>query len=150
MRLNQPNLWHWAKFTLVSKIFPVKTAEILLLDKTEVCLRATKINRIHIPFISSPQLSDKPCFTKPDLNKIKVDFPYVRIITCNHSLSYNPAKLIEDFTGWFKDHLKLIDHKKEKKCIHGLRETLCFTCLQKESRNEYEPPPGVERSQESS
>ena len=70
---------------LVSKIFPVKRTEILLLDKIEIDLRESKINQINILPISSPEITSDLSIVKPILAEQKIAPTYVQIITCKNT-----------------------------------------------------------------
>ena len=83
-RLNSLGFLGKTKLRLVSKIFPVKRGQILLLDKIEINLQKAKVSLIHIPSVSSPQITSDFCFIKPVLTEIKTAPPYVVIVTCKN------------------------------------------------------------------
>lgn len=82
MLLNELNFLDRINLKLVSRIFPVKKAAILLLDKIEVDLKEAKINQINVPSISLPQISSDFCLARNELCELKVVLSYIQIVTC--------------------------------------------------------------------
>ena len=85
MLLSNYNFLKRANLKLVSKIFPVKRPEILLLDKLEINLKGTKINQINIPSISFPQTTGDLCPVKPKVIEQKTVPSYFQVIICQNA-----------------------------------------------------------------
>jgi len=92
MLLNNTKFLERTKLKLVSKVFPFKRTEILLLDKLEIGLKKAKINQISIPFISLPQITPDFCPDRPEVIKLK-------------ALLENRG--VEDLTLWLREHLPI-------------------------------------------
>lgn len=187
------------RLKLVSRVFPIKETDTLLLDKLEIVLKGAKINQINIPTISSPQVTASFCIDKQEPIEIKIPFNYNQFITCQNNsclhefgiqideksigrqlritcpvcentFGYSPIEedMIEDFTKWIKEHLLYPEiesfsllskspskagkiyrkvskediediifsiEEGEKTCIHGLKKSWCYTCIQKEKHD---------------
>ncbi|MEW6410102.1 MAG: SNF2-related protein [Nitrospirota bacterium] len=149
MLLNNLKFLERAKLNLVSKIFPVKKTELILLDQLEITLKEAKISQVKIPSISLPQVGLNFCPVRPAITGLK-------------TLLEN--QVIEDFTLWLREQLlcpeiesfsvlldtprktgksyqqsetegkkaTLFELEKDKDCIHGLKKSWCAICIQKE------------------
>lgn len=149
MFLNNAKFLERAKLKIVSKVFPFKRPEILLLDKLEIDLRGAKINQINIPSISLPQITSDFCLGRPEIIELK---------------ALLEDRGVEDLTLWLREHLYypeiesflvllntprkagksyrqseaedkqaiLFEFDEDKDCIHGLKKSWCSICIQKE------------------
>ncbi len=66
------NSWKRVVLKLVSKVFPFKRAEILLLDELDIAFGEIKINQINIPSIPSPHITSDLCPIRPELVKLSL------------------------------------------------------------------------------
>lgn len=187
------------RLKLVSKVFPIKETDTLLLDKLDIALKGAKINQINIPTISSPKITANFCIDKQKPIEIKIPFNYNQFITCQNNsclhefgiqideksigrqlritcpvcentFGYSPIEedMIEDLTAWLKENLlypqiesfSLLSksprkagkiyrkiskediediifsiEEGEKTCIHGLKKSWCYRCIQKEKHD---------------
>ena len=85
MLLTNLKFFERTKLNVVSRIFPVKSADILLLDKIEIDLKETNINQVDIPPILLPQITTDLCPVKPESIELKTAISYAQIITCQNA-----------------------------------------------------------------
>jgi hypothetical protein len=83
--LNNLGFLERTNLKLVSKIFPIKKPETLLLDKIEIDLRKARVSQINIPSISLPQITFDLCPVKPDLIELKTIPSNAKIVTCQNT-----------------------------------------------------------------
>jgi len=151
MKLNYLRLLKSAKLKLISKIFPIKKREILLLDIIEILFKEAQINQIVIPAISFPHLTSNYCPTKPESIDLETLFEETTIENLTHWLKeqllypeIEYLQLLNKPRREGKSYNK-IDRKIEqaslfdseeanKECIHGLKKMWCSTCIQKEKQ----------------
>lgn len=152
MLLNNPKFFERVKLKLISKVFPLKRTEILLLDKIEIDLREAKINQINIPFISLPQITSDFCLGRPEIIELK---------------ALLEDRGVEDLTLWLREQLSypeiecfsvlldtprkagksyhqsetegkqatLFRFEEDKDCIHGLKKSRCSFCIYRERQD---------------
>jgi superfamily II DNA or RNA helicase len=150
MFLNNLSFLERTKLNLISKIFPVKKPELILMDQLEITLKEAKINQIKIPSISLPQVSFNFCPVRPEITGLK---------------TFHENQIVEDLTIWLREQLSypeiesfstLLDMPRkagksyqqtetqerqatlfegDTDCIHGLKKTWCSICIEKERQN---------------
>ena len=85
MLLTNLKFFEKAKLNVFSRIFPVKSADILLLDKIEIDLKETSINQVNIPSIPLSQITTDLCPVKSESIELKTVISYAQIITCQNA-----------------------------------------------------------------
>jgi len=138
------------KLKLISKVFPVKRTEVLLLDKLEIALKEAKINQIGITSISLPPITSDFCPDRPDigtLSTLLVD-QGVKDLTLwlREQLSYPeiesfsilldiPRRVGKSYIESEDRQATLFDFEEgDKNCIHGLKRSWCSICAQREKQ----------------
>lgn len=84
MILRNLNSFKKTKLTIVSKILPIKTPGILLLDQIEIELKEAKVNQIDIFHIPVPQITSNLCPEEPESNELKTSLSYTKNISCQN------------------------------------------------------------------
>ena len=149
MLLSNLSLFGKAKLKLVSNVFPVNRAPILLLDKLEIGLREARVNQVSIQALSLPALTPDYCPALPE------------------TVAVTPVldnRAVEDLTAWLRERLSypeievfpmllatprkagksysLVEpprkqselFEEDKQCVHALRRSWCSICIQKETQ----------------
>ncbi|MCJ7459044.1 MAG: SNF2-related protein [candidate division Zixibacteria bacterium] len=151
-----------SKLKLVSKIFPVKRTEILLLDKLEIDLKEAKINQINIPSISSPQITTDFCPVNPEIIELKtlledrgvmdltlwlkeqLSYPEIEFFPLLLNLPKKAGKSYGQIE--VKDRQATLFEPEEgnKDCIHGMKKSWCHICIENEKRDREKAESGVD------
>lgn len=84
MLLSNLKFFERTKLNTVSRIFPIKNPEILLLDKIEIDLRATQVTQIDIPSISEPIVTTDFCPSNAELIELHAIPSYGQVIICQN------------------------------------------------------------------
>lgn len=149
MFLNNLKFFGRVKLKLVSKLFPIRRIELLLLDKLEIDLKEAKINQINIPSISSPKVTSDFCPVRPEIIELKIlleeqgvedltlwlrdQFSYPEIESFSVLLD-TPQKAGKSYrqseVEW--SQASLFEKDEDKECFHGLKKSWCAICTKKE------------------
>jgi HJR/Mrr/RecB family endonuclease len=85
MLLNNLRFSERVKLNLVSKLFPVKSADILLLDKIEIDLKETNVTQVNVPPLALPQITDDFSLANTESEEFNTKPSYTQIINCNNN-----------------------------------------------------------------
>ncbi len=151
MLLNNRKFFERTKLKLVSKLFPLKRTEILLLDKLEIDLKEAKINQINIPSISLPQITSCFCLSRPEIIELKalledrgvedltlwlreqLSYPEIESFSVLLDIPRKAGKSYQQSEAEGKQ-AALFELDGDKDCIHGLKKSWCAICIQKEKQ----------------
>lgn len=91
-----------AKLNLISKIFPVKPVDILLLDNIEIGLKEAIATQVSISPLNIPQITDNFSLTNPETEEFYTIPAYVPIINCPNSSCGQLLQLTiyKKYIGW--------------------------------------------------
>ena len=142
-----------ARFSLATKILPIKRTPIRLLDSLEIAFIKPQTNQVTIDSILKAEVSSDLSLDKSEV---------LELTPCPE------APLTEDFTEWLQEHLSypeiqsfplLLDNPRragksyqedeketaqialfedKSRCIHGLPKSWCSICIQKKRQERQE------------
>lgn len=153
MFLNNLKFLERTKLKLVSKIFPVKRTEFVLLDPLEMALKEAKTSQITIASIPLPKISSDFCPVRPAIGKLKAFLGDQKIedltVWLKEQLSYPEIELFSTVLNVPRKAGKVYQQTdtEEKQatlfdleeggmtCIHGLKRSWCSICIEKEKRD---------------
>lgn len=150
MLLNNLKFLEKTKLKLVSKVFPFKRTEVVLLDKLDIAISETKINQITISAILSPDVTHDFCPVRPEINELEILLEGQTIedltIWLREQLSYPgiesfspllniPKKAGKSYQETETESEQLTLFGEDADCIHGLKKSWCSICIGRERQD---------------
>jgi SNF2 family DNA or RNA helicase len=134
--LGNPGFFERTRLRVVSKIFPVKKPEMLLLDWLEISFKEPRINQIRVPSLISPDVTPNACLAKPELVDVGTELvlrPEIESFPLLSDLPRKAGKLYKRGEEEEREDI-LFGSEEDKKCIHGLKKSWCAVCNEKEKQ----------------
>lgn len=163
MLLNNLRLRQKIKLGIVSKIFPVKETELILLDKLDIALRAVPVKQVDIPAISPSQITSNLCLTRLELVQYIAHIEAQQVDDLTIWLSGQTLhSIIESFDVYIgiprtagKSYgasekvgrqIQLFQDIKDRyrTCVHGLKKGYCSVCLEKDRQYREKTAPRID------
>ncbi len=156
MLLNNLKLLERTKLNLANKIFPVKSAEIFLLDKLEILLKETKVNQISIPSILLPHITSDFCSEVPEIVELKtlieeresedltlllreyLLYPEIELIPLLLNIPRKAGKAYQKIEEEKMQDILFDAEEGDKTCVHGLKKSWCAICIDKKEQERKE------------